>query len=101
MKGYFTFPKAPRLEPCHIHIILEVGVLHLFRDAVGVFYSPSRLGLNWFGFCSCVSTTVRLHHKDLKIQEKKLDGNYTRMLHVVLNKSWKTTYFPSQKIQVR
>ena len=48
---YSTFLKVPELE-CDHHMQLRVisttlvlgggGVLHLFRDAVGVFYSPSR-----------------------------------------------------------
>ena len=40
--------------------------------------------------CSSVSATVWLHHLELKkCFEKKLDGNYTKMLCVVLNISWK------------
>ena len=34
--------------------------------------------------CGCVSTTVWMHY-----MEKKLDGNYKRMLHTILNISWK------------
>ena len=50
MKGYSTFPKAPALlEPHHPIILCQSrtfigGVLPLCREAVGVFYSPSRLG---------------------------------------------------------
>ena len=33
--------------------------------------------------CGCINET------DEKYSEKKLDGNYTRILHAVLNKSWK------------
>ena len=40
-----------------------------------------------------------------KRMEKKLDGNYTRMLRAILNKSWRqhptkhtVTYFPSLKL---
>ena len=49
MKGYSAFPIAPvLLEPhyqiVHCHIRTLVGeVLPLFREAVGVFYSPSQL----------------------------------------------------------
>ena len=40
--------------------------------------------------CGCVSTTVWMHHLDTnKMHDKKLDGNYTRILHAVLTKSWK------------
>ena len=55
------------------------GVLLLCREAVGVFYSPSRLGKLWIGYqsygnliytikmrlflsCSCVNNTVWMHH---------------------------------------
>ena len=51
MKEYSAFPKAPALlEPqhqivlCHIQDTCWEGVLPLCGDAVGVFYSPSRLG---------------------------------------------------------
>ena len=39
--------------------------------------------------CNCVSTIEWLHHLDFKKKpgEKKLDGNYSRILHNVLNKS--------------
>ena len=52
MKGYSVFPKAPALlEPysqivlCHIqNIRYRVGVSLLWRETVGVFYSPIRQG---------------------------------------------------------
>ena len=51
MKGYSTFPKAPAsLKPyylivkCYIQDNFGVRVLLLYRGAVSVFYSPSRLG---------------------------------------------------------
>ena len=56
MKRCSIFPKAPALlEPhhqivsCHIQDTNWVGVLLFCRDAVGVFYSPSRLGKSVFG----------------------------------------------------
>ena len=53
MKGYSAFPKAPALaEPHHQIILCHIqdtrcggvggGVLPLYREAVGVFYSPSQ-----------------------------------------------------------
>ena len=56
MKGYSAFPKAPTLlEPhhqvvlCHIQDTRWGGVfLPLRREAVGVFYSSSRLGKSKF-----------------------------------------------------
>ena len=63
--------------------------------------------------CGCVNTTVWMQHMDAnKTREKKLDGNYTRILQAISNKSWKqhTTkkkqiyiYLPtiSKTIQVR
>ena len=60
MKGYSAFPKAPALlEPhhqivyCHIQDTRLGGVLPLCREAVGVFYSPSRLGNCLLGCCFC------------------------------------------------
>ena len=50
MKGYSIFPKAPVLLKPHHQIVyghirtLVEGVLPLCRDAVRVFYRPSRLG---------------------------------------------------------
>ena len=56
MKGYTAFPEAPALlEPHHqivlghIMTLVEGGVLLLCREAVGVFYSPKRLGSRWGG----------------------------------------------------
>ena len=46
MKGYSTFPKTPELELHQIQlrvipkIIMGVGGLCLYREAVGIFYSP-------------------------------------------------------------
>ena len=51
MKEYSVFPKAPTLVQPHHQIVLchsqdtrWVEVLPLCREAVGVLYSPSRLG---------------------------------------------------------
>ena len=30
-----------------------------------------------------------MHHRDTKRMEKKLDGNYTRMLRAIMNRSWR------------
>ena len=49
MKGYYTFPKSPRLEPRNqmVHVISRIhvgwGGLPVYSDAVGVFYNPSQL----------------------------------------------------------
>ena len=50
MKGYSAFPKASALRDIHHHIgwchIQETNrgrVIPLYREAVSVFYSPSRL----------------------------------------------------------
>ena len=53
MKWKFSLTNVPRLEShhqivCHIRDLLR-GVLTLIIDAVGVFYSPSRL--TWKNFC--------------------------------------------------
>ena len=42
--------------------------------------------MGFFPSFSCVHNTTSMLTKPIK---KKLDGNYTRMLHAVLNKSWK------------
>ena len=51
MKGYSAYSKSLSLPLLHHHIIDSHmqdirwwGVLPLWREAVGVFYSPSRLG---------------------------------------------------------
>ena len=37
-----------------------------------------------------IDTAIRVHYMDAnKWLQKKLDGNYTRMLHAILNKSWR------------
>ena len=53
MKGYFGFPKTPALlDPYHQIVypgyLLREELLHLCRDAVCVFYSPSRLASSPF-----------------------------------------------------
>ena len=51
LKEYSAFPKAPTLLKPHYQIACVMsrtligGVLPLCKDAVGVFYSPSQLGL--------------------------------------------------------
>ena len=54
LKEYFAFPKVPALlEPhnqivsCHMQDTCW-GVLPLWREAVGIFYRPSRLGMQIF-----------------------------------------------------
>ena len=89
IKGYSTFPKAPRLEPycqmvsCHIqNISLVVGVLPLRRDVVCVFYSPKQSGQYTYMFLS-ISTlfiSIRLFIYPSKIQ--KIWDKYTRLQRV-------------------
>ena len=59
MKGNFTFPKDPELEPHH-HIVipaaLDMEVSILCRDAVGLFYCPNRLSL-----CLSVSLSLSIY----------------------------------------
>ena len=62
MNGYLTFLKAPGLEPRHQ--IVQCHIQQIFR------------GSYW---CTTWTLTKRL--------EKKLDGNNTRMLRAILNKS--------------
>ena len=51
--------------------------------------------LNKMGYlpsCDCVSTTVWLHYQDSNEtprKKKTLDGNYTRILRAISNKTWK------------
>ena len=47
--------------------------------------------MGFFPSYGCVNTTVWMQHMDTNKMhgKKKLDGNYTRMLCIVLNKSWK------------
>ena len=39
--------------------------------------------------CDCVSTTIWMHHLGANRMHEEKDGNNTRMLHDVFNKSWK------------
>ena len=50
---------------------------------------------DFFPSCSCVSSTsLWVHHMDAnKMHGEKLNGNYTRMLSAILNKSWKRPHF--------
>ena len=55
MKRVLHIPELSMLEPhhqiveCHIRILVVVGGLPLYKDAVGVFYSPSRLDYIFLG----------------------------------------------------
>ena len=40
---------------------------------------------DFFPSCGCIHTTMQMHHINA---EKMQDGNYTRMLCAVLNRSW-------------
>ena len=46
IKGYSVFPKAPALLEFHHQIfsVISGGVLPLYREAVGLFYTPRQLG---------------------------------------------------------
>ena len=74
------------------------GVLSLCRDAVGIFYSPSRQGWDLTdkmkrSFFQAAVTSILLYGCTTRMLtkrlEKKLDGNYTRMLRAILNKPWR------------
>ena len=67
MKMYSKFPKAPELQELHVQIVqcdisdtLYWGVLPLCWDAVGVFYSSSRLG--WKGLGSYLRNSLREYY---------------------------------------
>ena len=97
-------------------------VLLLCREAIGVFYSPSRLGNKKVSVLRLLNQTTAIDRLSIiwrsdltdkmkrsffkaavvstllygcttwtltKRLEKKLDGNYTRMLRTILNKSWR------------
>ena len=77
------------------------GVLLFCREVDGVFYSLSWLGKRKFDlfdkikrdFLHAVAVSILLSGLVTwtltKCMEKKMDENFARMLHVVLNKSWK------------
>ena len=75
----------------------EVAISHLMKDLISEACYLIRRGhlpvwSLWLkkGGCSCISTTVCLHNLNSKrLKKKKLDGNYIRILHTVLNESWK------------
>ena len=84
---------GPEVTRWRLGYSLEAGVLvgwegYFSRHAVDVFCSLSRLGKHLIAkalfsrnsLCTTWTLTKRL--------EKKLDGNYTRMLRAILNKSW-------------
>ena len=71
MKGYSAFPKAPALLEPHHQIVSVITRTHSGGSAV--------VSILLYG-CTNWTLTKRL--------EKKLDGNYTRMLRAILNKSW-------------
>ena len=118
MKAYSAFLKASASNclvsyPGH----LFGGGLPLYSDAVRVFYSPSQLGndivlSNYFyliisygqfksdltdkmkrSFFQAAVVSILLYRCTTwmltKRLEKKLDGNYTRILRAILNKSWR------------
>ena len=86
MKGYSTFPKTLALLTLHYKSVLSIisrtlveGVLSLFRDAVGIFYSLRQLG-----HCKCILVQLITHscmdpyvlHEDSTEKErKKIDSN--------------------------
>ena len=62
------------------------------------FFQATIVSIQLYGFTTWTLT---------KRMEKKLDGNYTRMLQAIWNKSWRNTlqsssctvtYYPSQKL---
>ena len=98
-----------------------MGSYNICRDAVGVFDSTSQLKFHLGEICSLIkqkrflpsyshfSTTIWVHLFDSNetLGEKKLDGNYTKMLSAALKKipeaapltksSCTATYLPSRK----
>ena len=75
MKGYSTFPKSPRLEPCHqMSLMSYPGHLYSFflplcRDVVGIFYSPKQLGykiLLTYDLPKETVTIIMILNKDMK-----------------------------------
>ena len=75
MKRYSAFPKAPALlEPhhqivkCHIQDTCWRGVLPLCREAVGVSFSPSRLGNKTIKFPISTALFTQLNVKTVLFQ---------------------------------
>ena len=65
--------------PVDIEIFIETQLISILKKQVRFCATKGSRSCN---FCICIWTlTKRL--------EKKLDGNYTRMLQVILNRSWR------------
>ena len=79
IKGYSTFPKSSSITDASP------------SDSL-VSYSGHSLGKSYpFAFCSSCWLGQKVFFKEFLgvLLEKKLDGNYTRMLRAILNKSWR------------
>ena len=84
LKGYSPFLKAPALDCLESYPGHLIGVgLPLCREAVGELNSP-KIKRGILPTCHCRSTTVWLQYFF-----EKWDWNYTSMLRVVSNASWK------------
>ena len=119
--SFFAFFKFI-LQICVVIIIIRIIISSISNDVLVVciiirmcgrlsivyrsYLSP--IDQDFFSSRGCLNITVWMYTKRM---EKKLDGNYTRMLGVILNKSWKQhlmkeqlyCHLPpiSQTIQVR
>ena len=51
--------------------------------------------MEFLPYCNYVHITIWIHHMDLtKCKEKRVDENYSRIPHILMNKFWKR---PSRK----
>ena len=65
-------------------MLFSVGLNNLEGKFTGCYYTLNRYRQRSHRYCYMDATTWTL----TKRLEKKLDGNYTRMLRAILNKSW-------------
>ena len=66
---------------------MYINLIPSSRAGCGI--SSDKIKWNLFKALPGLNTSVWMHHKDNETHGKKLDGNYTRLLSAVFNKSWK------------
>ena len=87
MKSYSAFPKALEshwIVQCHIKDTNKEEVLPLHREAVGVFYSPSRLGKETWR--AVTLTPVKIHPLELVWKTREDNNNNDNNTNVENNR---------------
>ena len=77
---FVIFCRLFKINPLYIYIYIYIWKSELTDKTKGSFFQAAIVSILLYG-CTTWTLTKRL--------EKKLDGNYTRMLGAILNKSWR------------